>query len=184
MEAREVAQFENEPVYEIELRNSARAKAHILTWGAVLRDLIVPTPSGPRHVVLGFDSFDPYPLQSRNFGAIIGRFANRIAGGRFSLDGRTYQLTRNDGGIHHLHGGAGAFGKRVWSLTDSGRNHVTLSLKPPDGDSGYPGTLQVSCTYILTDSTTLQIKLPARTDRATTHERYLRSMLLMRSNLG
>jgi aldose 1-epimerase len=176
MEAREVAQFENEAVYEIELRNSAGAKAHVLTWGAVLRDLLVPMPSGPRHVVLGFDSFDPYPAHSRNFGAIIGRFANRIADGRFALNGHSYQLTRNDGGIHHLHGGAGAFGKRVWSLLESGRNHVTLSLMSPDGDSGYPGTLQVSCTYILTDSTTLQIKLTATADRATivnlTHHSY------------
>jgi aldose 1-epimerase len=132
--------------------------------------------SGPRSVVLGFDSFDPYPIHSRNFGAIIGRFANRIADGRFSLAGQTYQLTRNDAGVHHLHGGTGAFGKRVWSLLEASNNHVALSLVSRDGDAGYPGTLRVACTYSLTDSTTLEIRLTATTDCPTivnlTHHSY------------
>jgi aldose 1-epimerase len=176
MRIREVGRFEDAPVHEIELCNAAGAKAFILTWGAVVRDLIVPLPSGPRSVVLGFDSFEPYPNHSRNFGAIIGRFANRIADGRFSLNGYTYQLTRNDGSIHHLHGGAGAFGRRIWSLLEAGVNYVTLALLSRDGDSGYPGTLQATCTYRLTDFATLEIRLTATTDRATilnlTHHSY------------
>jgi aldose 1-epimerase/tripartite tricarboxylate transporter TctA family protein len=142
----------------------------------VVRDFIVPLPSGLRSVVLGFDSFDPYPIHSRSFGAIIGRFANRVADGRFSLDGHTYQLTRDDGGIHHLHGGAGAFSKRVWSLVDASNSHVTLALLSQDGDSGYPGTLQATCTYSLIEVATLAIKLTATTERATivnlTHHSY------------
>jgi galactose mutarotase-like enzyme len=133
----------------------------------VVRDFIVPLPSGLRSVVIGFDSFDPYPIHSRSFGAIIGRFANRVADGRFSLDGHTYQLTRNDGGIHHLHGGAGAFSKRVWSLVDASNSHVSLALLSQDGDSGYPGTLQATCTYSLIDVATLALKLTATTERAT-----------------
>jgi len=118
-------------------------------------------------VVLGFDSFDPYPVHSPSFGAIIGRFANRIADGKFTLDGQPHQLTRNDNGVHHLHGGAGAFSKRVWSILDGSATHVTLSLVSPDGDSGYPGTLQATCTYSLIDVATLKIKLTATSDRAT-----------------
>jgi aldose 1-epimerase len=176
MNIREVGRFDHQPVHEIELANSAGAKVCILTWGAVVRDFIVPLPSGLRSVVLGFDSFDPYPIHSRSFGAIIGRFANRVADGRFSLDGHTYQLTRNDGGIHHLHGGAGAFSKRVWSLVDASNSHVSLALLSQDGDSGYPGTLQATCTYSLIDVATLAIKLTATTERATivnlTHHSY------------
>ena len=176
MEIKEVGRFEGEPVCEIELCNALGAKANILTWGAVVRDLIVPTRSGFRSVVLGFDGFDPYPMHSRNFGAIIGRFANRIADGRFSFDGHVYQLTRNDGGVHHLHGGAGAFGKRVWSLLEANRTEVALSLISADGDSGYPGTLQAICTYSLTDVATLDVKLTATTDAPTivnlTHHSY------------
>jgi aldose 1-epimerase len=176
MDIKEVGRFGPEAVHEIVLRNPGGAKAHILTWGAVIRDFLLPMPGGLRSVVLGFDGFEPYPIHSRNFGAIIGRFANRIEDGRFSLDGNTYQLTRNDGGVHHLHGGAGAFGKRVWSLLDASMNHVTLSLVSEDGDSGYPGTLQATCTYRLTDFATLEIELTATTDRATiinlTHHSY------------
>ncbi|MBV8850918.1 MAG: galactose mutarotase [Methylobacteriaceae bacterium] len=173
MNVRTAGQFNGAPVHEIELANSAGAKIRVLTWGAVVRDFVLPTG---RHIVLGFDSFDPYPIHSRSFGAIIGRFANRIADACFSLDGHTYELTRNDGGIHHLHGGAGAFGKRVWSLTDASATHVTLALDSQDGDSGYPGTMQATCTYTLTDFATLKIELSATTDRATivnlTHHGY------------
>jgi aldose 1-epimerase len=166
MMVREVGAFEDRPVHEVTLSNVAGARAQVMTWGAVVREFVVQLPSGPRNVVLGFDSFEPYPVHSRSFGAIIGRFANRIAEGRFSLDGHTYQLTQNDG-VNSMHGGAGAFGKRVWSIVDGGETHVTLSLISPDGDSGYPGTLQATCTYTLTDLATLRIDLTATTDRAT-----------------
>jgi aldose 1-epimerase len=186
MDIEEVGRFGPEAVHEIVLRNCAGAKAHILTWGAVVHDLVVPVPSGLRSVVLGFDGFEPYPVHSRSFGAIIGRFANRIADGRFSLDGHSYQLTRNDGGVHHLHGGADGFGRRVWSLIDAGVNHVTLSLLSQDGEAGYPGTLQATCTYRLTDFATLEIKLTVTTDGATivnlTHHGYFN--LLGRGHLG
>src|SRR5436305_273938 len=149
MKITEVGEFDRRPVCEIELSNPAGAKVCVLSWGAVVRDFVVPTRLGPKSVVLGFDSFDPYPVHSRSFGAIIGRFANRIANGQFILDAQPYQLTRNDHGVHHLHGGAGAFSKRIWSILDASATHVTLSLVSRDGDSGYPGTLHATCTYSL-----------------------------------
>ena len=147
MEIREVGRFEGEPVREIVLCNALGAKANILTWGAVVRDLIMPTRSGPRSVVLGFDSFDPYPVHSRNFGAIIGRFANRIADGRFSLDGHVYQLTRNDGGVHHLHGGAGAFGDVV-SVADAPDAGGAAFAAPYDDEVLLDQIIHGACDFV------------------------------------
>jgi aldose 1-epimerase len=135
----------------------------IISWGAVIRDLSYH--GQPR--VLGFDKFDDYPAYSSHFGAIAGRYANRIAAGRFTLDGTTYQLDCNDGGRNHLHGGAKAFGKRPWQVVDAGRDTAQLQLISADGESGYPGQVTASCRYQVTDDNALTLTLEAVTDRAT-----------------
>ncbi len=154
-------------VQEVTIRSRGGAEARILTWGAVVRDLRVPTPSGPRGVVLGFDGLDAYRMYSPYFGAVPGRFANRIAGGRFALDGRTFDLSRNEGGTTTLHGGAHGFGTIPWRLVDHSDAHVTLALTSPDGDQGFPGALEATCTYTMTEPATLRVDLAATTDGAT-----------------
>ena len=139
--------------------------AQVMTWGAVVQDLRLEGHAPP--LVLGFETFDPYPAQSPYFGAIAGRCANRMAHGRFELDGRTVQLDRNFLGRHHLHGGAKGFGKRVWEIEDRGGDHVVLRFVSPDGDMGYPGTLTARCTYRLADDGTLAVRLEAETDAPT-----------------
>lgn len=170
-----VGEHGGRPVQEIALRNAAGMTAEILTWGAVVRDMIVPMGRKRQRVVLGFDGFEPYPKHSPHFGAIAGRFANRIDRGRFALDGRKVQVGLNQnvpagpGGKprHSLHGGIDGFGKRPWTLLAATEDSVTLGLVSPDGEEGYPGTLTATCVYTLAAPTTLRVELTATTDRPT-----------------
>ena len=156
------------PVDEVTIRSQAGAEARVMTWGAVLRDLVVPLPGGGRQrVVLGLNSLEDYIAHSPHFGAIAGRFANRVAEGRFTVDGRDCQLDRNQAGRHALHGGSAAFGKRVWSIGSHDERSVSLVVVSPDGDGGYPGTLTASCTYRLDEPGTLTVELTAITDAPT-----------------
>ena len=98
-------QIDGAPVMEVEIGSKAGASAKILTWGAVLRDLVVPTARGPQRVTLGLNTIEDYVAHSPSFGAVPGRFANRIANGRFTLDGAAYELARKPGEKHTLHGG-------------------------------------------------------------------------------
>ncbi len=170
---RDFGQFQGETIREITLRSDAGAEARVITWGAVVRDLTVPLRDGTsRHVVLGFEQFDDYPAHSPYFGAIAGRYANRIGAGRFTLDDTPHQVALNQKDasgrpMHHLHGGFAGFGKRPWHLVASGRTFATLALISPDGDEGYPGTLAALCTYRLLEPATLQVELTATTDRPT-----------------
>jgi len=155
-------------VHEITLTAQSGLQAQILTFGAVIRDLSLPLTAGGRQsLVLGFPSFDPYPEHSPYFGALVGRYANRIAGGRFTLEGQTHVLDRNEAGTTTLHGGKGGFATRVWDIVDHSDRHVTLGLVSPDGDQGFPGTLQVTCRYSLGPDNRLEVALQARTDRPT-----------------
>jgi len=117
------------------------------------------------NVVLGLDSLDGYLHRSPHFGAVPGRFANRIAGGRFVLDGTEYRLACNNG-PNALHGGPTGFGNRIWGIEDSSDRHVTLSYISVDGEEGYPGTLHAWVTYTL-DGNDLRIDYRAQTDRPT-----------------
>jgi aldose 1-epimerase len=172
---RSFGRFDGEDVHEITLKSEAGATASVITWGAVVRDLVVPSSRGPQRVVLGFEEFEHYPQHSPHFGAIAGRFANRIGHGTFTLDGVRHQVTLNQndppgpGGVprHHLHGGARGFGKRNWSLVAHGQRFVTLALVSPDGDEGYPGALNVMCTYTLAEPATLRVELAATTSKPT-----------------
>lgn len=154
-------------IQEITLRNAAGATASVITWGAVIRDLVVPSAGGPQRVVLGLNTIEDYLAHSPYFGAIAGRFANRIAGGRFVLDGRTHRLPTNERAGNTLHGGPKGFGSVPWRLEGGDESSVTLVLDSPDGDEGFPGNVRATCTYTLAAPGTLVVELGATTDAAT-----------------
>lgn len=163
-----VGTYQGREVHEVTLTAEGGLQAQILTFGAVIRDLSLPMAAGGRQsLVLGFPTFDPYPVYSPYFGALVGRYANRIGGGRFTLAGQTHVLDRNEAGTTTLHGGSGGFATWVWDIADHSDGHVTLGLISPDGDQGFPGTLQVTCRYTLWPDNRLEVALRARTDRPT-----------------
>ncbi|TYB50177.1 galactose mutarotase [Nonomuraea sp. PA05] len=141
--------------------SSGRLRAEVLTYGAVIRTLEV---SGV-NVVLGLDTLDDYRTRSRYFGAVVGRYGNRIANASFTLDGATYSLPANNG-PNCLHGGVEGFDSKVWTITERTGSSVTLTLTSPDGDQGFPGTLTVSVTYTLADDA-LRIDYTAESDAPT-----------------
>ena len=123
----------------------------VITYGGALRTLTVPDRAGrPVDVVLGLDTLEDYRAQDKFLGALVGRYANRIGGSRFTLEGRTYPLPANDG-ANHLHGGPEGFDKKVWTIREQTDSSVTLSLLSPDGEAGYPGELAVTAVYALRD---------------------------------
>ncbi|MFJ2032443.1 aldose epimerase family protein [Streptosporangium sp. NPDC087985] len=140
---------------------AGRMRASVLGYGAVLQSLEV---SGV-NVVLGCDTLENYLTRSRYFGAVVGRYGNRIAGGRFTLDGVTYRLPVNNG-PNSLHGGPGGFAGRVWQVTEVSDSAVTLEYVSADGEQGYPGTLTVSLTYTLSEDA-LRLDYRASTDAPT-----------------
>ena len=151
------------------LTNKNGVSVSIMTYGATVVDLLAPDRDGKlADISLGFDTFKPYLTQSPYFGAIAGRFANRIANGKFSLETKTYQLAKNDG-PNHLHGGIKGFDKRVWNaeVLKGQQAAVRFTLRSPDGQEGYPGNLNVAVTYTLTDNNELRISYEATTDKPT-----------------
>jgi len=153
------------PVERYTLR-AGSLSCEVLTYGGALRSLRVPDRTGkPVDVLLGFDSLEDYRRQDKFIGALIGRYANRIAGGRFELKGVTYPLAKNDG-PNHLHGGVNGFDKQVWGVKSASENALTLTLFSPDGQEGYPGDLSVQVTYTLTEEG-LTIDYEARSSRDT-----------------
>ncbi len=142
-------------------------KVRILAWGATLSSVTVPDRTGKMgEVTLGFDEPERYREPHPFFGSIAGRYANRIALGRFVLDGQTYTLETNNG-PNHLHGGKRGFDKRVWQAGAKRPGSAEYSYTSPDGEEGYPGTLQVSVTYTITEGNQLRIEYQARTDKPT-----------------
>lgn len=170
---------EGEAVDLITLERADGFGVDIATWGGTITALRAPDRHGhPGNVVLGFDALDGYLGPHPYFGAIIGRFGNRIARGRFSLDGREYSLACNDG-PNHLHGGGRGFDRRVWAAetrVDATGASVVLRRASPDGEEGYPGNLDCVVVYTLTESGELRIESEARTDAPTvvnlTHHSY------------
>lgn len=155
---------EGEPVQRFSIAGGGLT-ARIIGWGAVVQDLRLDGHDAP--LVLGFENFDDYPAHSPYMGAIAGRYANRIRAGRFSIAGERHQAETNFLGKHTLHGGVKGFGKRVWSVADSGADFVTLTLHSPDGDMGFPGALDATCTYRLKIPGALSVELTAAADAAT-----------------
>lgn len=139
--------------------------AKIISWGAVVQDLRLSGHDAP--LVLGFERFASYPASSPYFGAIVGRNANRIRHGRFTLDGRRYSIDPERPDSNALHGGSKGFGHRVWDVLVHGPDFVTLGLHDPDGEMGFPGALDVRCTYRLKIPGTLSIELTATCDEPT-----------------
>lgn len=164
------------PIETVAIAAHNGATARVLTYGARLQSLDVADRDGAfDSVVLGFPDTESYRRDAAFIGGVIGRYANRIAGGRFVIDGRTIALPCNDG-AHHLHGGAGGFDRRAWSVTDADDRSVTLSLTSEDGDQGYPGRLTVTARYAFDARGALHIDLTATTDAPTivnlTHHAY------------
>jgi aldose 1-epimerase len=160
---------DGKPIELYTLSNQHGMKVAIATYGATVINLIVPDRSGkPDDVALGFDTIQPYFTQSPFFGSTIGRYANRIAKGRFQLDGQTYQIPINDP-PSALHGGPIGFDKQVWKarVVSSSPASVVLTLHSPDGDQGFPGNLDVSVTFTVTDQNELQMLYQATTDKPT-----------------
>ena len=154
----------------VELRGKGGVSARILTFGATLQSLVAPDAKGRKaDIVLGFDTVAGYEDKQTFLGATIGRFANRIAKGRFTLDGQTYQLPLNNG-VNTLHGGGDGFDRAVWTIASvkSGRvASVTMTLVSPDGASGYPGEVHASVTYALDDHGAMTVTLTATTTKPT-----------------
>ena len=152
------------------LKNAHGMEAKVLDYGGIIVSLRVPDRNGRLDdVVLGFDSLGDYERGSPYFGAIIGRYGNRIARGRFTLDGRTYTLATNNG-PNHLHGGVRGFDKVIWSVTPFQRSDsvgLVMNYTSPDGEEGYPGTLRATVTYTLTDKNEFIFDYQATTDRPT-----------------
>lgn len=154
----------------ITFANSHGVSATVIAYGASLQSVILPDRTGKRaDVLLGYASLKEYLDTPQYFGATVGRFANRIAGGRYRIDGKDYQAPVNNG-PNSLHGGTVGFDKVLWDVVDVKRGpsaSVTLRYVSPDGDQGYPGTVTVDATYTLDESDALSITYRATTDRPT-----------------
>ncbi|THH36323.1 aldose epimerase family protein [Neolewinella litorea] len=152
------------------LRNAAGMEVEVITYGGIITSLTAPDSTGNfENVVLGYDSLSQYEASNPYFGALIGRYGNRIAGGRFSLNDQTYTLETNDG-PNHLHGGVTGFDKVVWTATEVPSDTepaLRLTYLSPDGEGGYPGNLNTTVTYTLHDDNRLEIAYSATTDQPT-----------------
>ena len=150
------------------LQNTGGMQAKIMTYGACVVSLTAPDRDGNMaDVVLGFDTLEEYVKSNPYFGVVVGRYGNRIAKGKFSLDGVEYTLATNNG-PNHLHGGNKGFDKVVWdgAIVNDGKS-LQLSYTSPNGEEGYPGTLKAQVTYTLTDDNALRIDYHAVTDKKT-----------------
>ncbi len=158
------------PVSLFTLVNAHGMLVKITNFGGIITEVRVPDRAGEfADVTLGFDSIEPYYKEAPYFGALIGRFGNRIAAGKFELDGKSYTLAANNG-VNHLHGGLVGFDKVVWNADTFTTQHssgLTLKYLSVDGDEGYPGNLQVTVTYELTNDNEILVKYHAVTDKPT-----------------
>jgi aldose 1-epimerase len=155
---------EGETVYRVRIAGGGLT-AHIITWGAVIQDLRLDGHDAP--LLLGFDNFDDYPAHSAYFSATPGRCANRIAGGRFTLDGQEYQLDLNENGVTHLHGGYENTAKRNWTIVEHAADRVILKIVDADGRGGYPGNCTIQVTYRVHGNGEFSVTYETTTDKPT-----------------
>lgn len=168
-------EVEGKPVDLFTLDNDNGMTVKITNYGGIVTSIVLPDRNGNRSdVACGFDTLEgyfseAYKANAPYFGCIVGRYAGRVKDGRFTVDGQTYRVATNDG-PNHLHGGIIGFDKRVWDaepVDASGTPGLKLSLVSPDGEEGYPGTVNVTVEYQVTQENELKIHYTARTDRAT-----------------
>lgn len=155
-------------VHQYTLQNNSGMLVKILDYGGTITHLYTPGRDGQSgDVVLGYDTLEGY-LGKGNpyFGCLVGRYANRIGGARFMLDGKEYRLTPNNNG-NSLHGGVEGFNKKIWKVRSYQPTELVLEYKSPDGEEGFPGNLDVTVTYSITGENALHIKYEAVTDKAT-----------------
>lgn len=169
VQQKELGTREGRPVNLYTLKNSHGVEVHAMNYGGIILSIRVPDRKGQlADIVLGHDTLEGYIPNPPFLGAIVGRYANRIANGTFTLDGKTYTLPKNDG-PNTLHGGTTrTFDKVVWDAEAlKGKNGVAFSYLSKDGEEGFPGNLKVKVTYTLTDGNALLIDYEATTDKAT-----------------
>ena len=157
---------DGEDVHLFKLNNNHGVEISITNYGGTIVSIMAPDRKGKfEDIALGYETLDEYVKNPRYFGALIGRYANRIAGGKFSLNGIEYQLAQNNG-TNHLHGGVKGFDKRVWQATET-TDGLHLEYFSPDGEENYPGNLNVAVDYSLNDENELRIDYHATTDNDT-----------------
>ncbi|MFL6733077.1 MAG: aldose epimerase family protein [Sphingomicrobium sp.] len=158
------------PVPSVTLSNPAGVSATVIAYGATLQSVIMPDRTGAKaDVALGYDNIQAYIDKPQYFGSTVGRFANRLAAGKFNVDGRAFQTPINNG-KNSLHGGSKGFDKVLWdvvSVKDGPTASVTLRYVSPEGDQGYPGKMTVLATYSLNEQNHLTIEYTATTDKPT-----------------
>ncbi|MEO1550658.1 MAG: aldose epimerase family protein [Pseudomonadota bacterium] len=160
---RQIGTHQGKPVLEAVLHSDS-AQVSVLNYGCVIRDWRVQAQDRTVPVVLGFERFEAYPEHSKSFGIIAGRVANRTAFGRFTLEGKAYQLACNNG-AHHLHGGTVGLGRRLWEMERDGAD-VVLRYASPDGEDGYPGAVAFEVRMGL-HGHQLEMEITGRPDRPT-----------------
>lgn len=161
---------DGKPVEAVTLTNAKGMRARILSYGAILQAVEVPDRDGKvADVTLGYNDMRGYLAAPNYFGATVGRYANRIKAGRFTIDGKAYSLALNNK-TNALHGGVQGFDKRLWRIVEAKGGttaHVTLAYTAADGEEGYPGALSVTATYTLNDSNELSVEYRATTTKPT-----------------
>ena len=160
---------EGKEIYSFVIKNNNNMQVKIINYGATVVSIIVKDKDGNfDDVVLGYDSLERYEKGDKYYGAIVGRCANRIAGGQFEMNGKKYKLNLNNGSNHH-HGGNIGFNKVVWNVEkiDGELNSIELSYESPDNEEGYPGNLKVSVKYTVTEDNSLKIEYTAVSDKDT-----------------
>ena len=156
-------------VRSLTLRRPGGLEVEVIEYGAVVRAVRVPTTSGVVEAVLGFDGVAGYEADKTYQGCVVGRCANRIDQGRFTLDGQMYQLVTNEG-LNTLHGGKPGFDKRLWRFeapVEDGAVRCSLTYDSPDGEEGFPGNVKVRAVFTLTERNALEVRYEAVTDKAT-----------------
>ena len=167
---------DGKPVVLYTLQNTKGSEAKIMNYGGIVQSLKVADKNGKLDdVVLGYDNVDGYIKVTPYFGCLVGRYGNRIGGAKFTLDGQTYTLATNNG-PNSLHGGVKGFDKVVWNVVKATGNSLELNYLSKDGEEGFPGNLNVTAVYTLTDDNELKLTFHATTDKATvvnlTHHSY------------
>lgn len=161
---------DGQEITEFTLTNNKGLVLKVINYGCTITSLMVPDRNGvPADIVLGFDQLEGYLQSDQSIGCVVGRYANRIAHGKFSIDEKEYQLNNNLP-PHHIHGGKKGFGKVVWDATCIEEEHgsgIIFSHLSPDGHEGYPGNLQVNVRYFLSDDNTLAFEYYATADQDT-----------------